>query len=67
MGSGFMERRALMMASYNGYAKVVEALLDAGADKELKGTSGLFEGDTALDIARMYNKGDVVAILEQRR
>ena len=56
----------LMYASYNGYAKVVEALLDAGADKELKATSGWAEGKTALDVARMNIKGDVVAVLERR-
>ena len=57
----------LMRASCWGYAKVVEALLDAGADKELKATSGWAKGKTALEIARHKNKGDVVAILEQRR
>ena len=56
----------LMLASYHGYAKVVEALLDAGADKELKATSGDDKGKTALDFARKYNKGDVVAVLERR-
>ena len=56
----------LMLASYYGYAKVVEALLDAGADKELKATSGDDKGKTALDISRDKNKGDVVAILERR-
>ena len=56
----------LMFASHEGYAKVVEALLDAGADKELKATSGWAEGKTALDIARARNKGDVVAVLERR-
>ena len=56
----------LMKASYWGYAKVVEALLDAGADKELKVTSGSWEGKTALDLARSQNKGDVVAVLERR-
>ena len=56
----------LMRASYWGYAKVVEALLDAGADKELKATSGPVKGKTALDIARDRNKGDVVALLERR-
>ena len=54
----------LMYASFMGHAKVVEALLDAGADKELKATSGDWEGKTALDLARSQNKGDVVAILE---
>ena len=34
----------LMWASYRGNAKVVEALLDAGADKELKATSGAGRG-----------------------
>ena len=53
-----------MRASCNGHAKVVEALLDAGADKELKATSGLWKGNTALDKAREYNQGDVVALLE---
>ena len=53
----------LMWASFNGHAKVVEALLDAGADKELKATSGIWEGETALDFAQDANKGDVVAIL----
>ena len=56
----------LMLASYYGNAKVVEALLDAGADKELKATSGRREGNTALDIARDVNKGEVVAILRRR-
>ena len=56
----------LMVASRWGYAKVVEALLDAGADKELKATSGGLKGKTALDMARRENKGDVVAILERR-
>ena len=55
----------LMLASGRGYAKVVEALLDAGADKELKATDG--KGSTALDFARAYNNGDVVALLEGRR
>ena len=56
----------LMDASWLGHAKVVEALLDAGADKELKATSGRFEGKTALDMARDENEGDVVAILRRR-
>ena len=55
-----------MCASRCGNAKVVEALLDAGADKELKATSGAAKGKTALDIARIQNKGDVVALLERR-
>ena len=54
-----------MVASYWGHAKVVEALLDAGADKELKATSGSWEGKSALDLARDENKGDVVAILKR--
>ena len=57
----------LMYASLQGHAKVVEALLDAGADKELKANSGDWKGKTALDVAREWNKGDVVAILERRR
>ena len=56
----------LMLATVNGNAKVVEALLDAGADKELKVTSGWMKGNTALDMARSQNKGDVVALLERR-
>ena len=56
----------LMVASGRGHAKVVEALLDAGADKELKATSGYYKGNTALGIARRENKGDVVAVLERR-
>ena len=56
----------LMWASRWGHAKVVEALLDAGADKELKATSGYLKGKTALDVARDNNKGDVVAILRRR-
>ena len=55
-----------MLATVNGNAKVVEALLDAGADKELKATGSVFEGNTALDLARDKNKGDVVAILRRR-
>ena len=50
-----------------GHAKLVEALLDAGADKELKVTSGGYEGMAAFDIARDKNQGDVVALLEGRR
>jgi ankyrin repeat protein len=56
----------LMWASRWGHAKVVEALLDAGADKELKVTGGSWKGKTALDLAREENKGDVVAVLERR-
>ena len=56
----------LMVASCWGYTKVVEALLDAGADKELKATSGGLKGETALEMARSQNKGDVVAVLERR-
>ena len=59
-------RTPLMFASRWGYPKVVEALLDAGADKELKATSGWAKGKTALEIARDNNKGDVVAVLERR-
>ena len=55
--------RTHYVASRWGNAKVVEALLDAGADKELKNKYG----KTALDYARSQNKGDVVAIVEQRR
>ena len=59
----------LMMASRCGHAKVVEALLDAGADKELKATSGVRKGKTALDMAREQPTLvlDVVAILRKRR
>ena len=56
----------LMRVSYSGRAKVVEALLDAGADKELKANSGGYKGYTALDMARANNKGGVVAVLERR-
>ena len=55
-----------MQASGSGNAKVVEALLDAGADKELKATSGGWKGKTALDIARKVNRVHVCAILERR-
>ena len=40
----------LMLASSWGNAKVVEALLDAGADKELKGTSGYSKGKPHLTL-----------------
>ena len=55
-----------MYASYSGNAKVVEALLDAGADKELKATSGDDKGKTALDMARDQNEGDVVKLLKPK-
>ena len=51
----------LMSASYEGHAKVLGALLDAGADIKLKNDGGY----TALDLARKRRKYEVVALLER--
>ena len=50
-----------MHASQQGNAKIVEALLDAGANKTLKDING----STAHEIARAFKKDDIVALLER--
>ena len=55
------ERTPLMHASQQGNAKIVEALLDAGANKTLKDING----STAHEIARAFKKDDIVALLER--
>ncbi len=52
----------LMYASARGHMKVAEALLDAGADKELKDDDGV----TALEIARENKRDDVKALIRRR-
>jgi ankyrin repeat protein len=50
----------LMTAAAEGQAEVVEILLDAGADRDLKDQ----DGDTALSFARENGHSHVVALLE---
>ena len=50
---------ALHNAAWNGKIQVVEALLNAGADKALKDR----DGDTALDDAQAKNHPAIVKLL----
>ena len=50
---------ALHLAAYNGKIQVVEALLNAGADKAVKGNDGM----TALDEAQEKNHTAIVKLL----
>ena len=50
---------ALHLAAYHGYIQVVEALLNAGADKAVKDKNGR----TALDDAQRKNHPAVVKLL----
>jgi len=50
---------ALHLAAYSGNIQVVEALLNAGADKAVKDKYG----DTALDIAQEKNQPAIVKLL----
>ena len=51
---------ALHAAAHHGYASVVDALLDGGADVALRTNSG----ETARELARREEHNDVVALLE---
>ena len=51
---------ALYWAAMKGYAPVVKILLANDADKNLKTTSG----QTALDVAKKYNRKEVIKLLE---
>ena len=52
-------RTALHRAAYNGKIQVVEALLNAGADKAVKD----IDGETALDLAQRNNHPAIVKLL----
>jgi ankyrin repeat protein len=51
---------ALGLASRAGHVAIVEALLEGGADP----AAVVVNGKTALDIARLNQKGAIVALLE---
>ena len=57
----YLRMPRLASASSSGHEKVVESLLDAGADKEVKDN----KGNTALALAEMFKKHDVVTLLER--
>ena len=38
-------------------------LIEAGADLDIEDTSGLFDGDTALRLARRFNHGQIEEML----
>ena len=48
-----------MRATWNGYTDVVEALVEAGADKNLRDRANM----SALDYAKRQEYDDIVAIL----
>ena len=52
-------KTALHYAAYFGKIQVVEALLNAGADKAVKKNNGC----TALDLAQMMNRTAIVKLL----
>ena len=54
---------ALHFAAQLGKIQVVEALLNAGADKAVKATSGRWQGKTALDEAQRNNHPAIVKLL----
>ena len=54
---------ALHRAAMYGKIQVVEALLNAGADKAVKATSGYYRGKTALDLAQEENYPTIVKLL----
>ena len=54
---------ALHYAAGMGKIQVVEALLNAGADKALKVTGGWAKGKTALDVAQERNHPAIVKLL----
>lgn len=56
---------ALMLAVVNGHSQVARVLLDAGADRQLRGTGApAFAGRTALDLA--VEQGDPVMVAHLR-
>ena len=54
---------ALHKAAEYGKIQVVEALLNAGADKALKPTAGYYEGKTAFDLAQQGGHPAIVKLL----
>ena len=50
-------------AAAYGYLATAKRLLEGGADPTLRNK----DGKTALDVARRYNKSDIVALLSEPR
>ena len=50
-----------MLAAINGKTDVATLLLGAGANMDIMGTRGVYNGKTALDFARQRNHPEIVA------
>ena len=61
----FDEHTALTAASRHGHLKIINMLLDAGADINWP-MQAVYGSQTALQIARTFRKSDIVALLEAR-
>jgi ankyrin repeat protein len=58
---------ALMLAVIGGSPEIVRILVHAGADLTIRGTGALgFSGKTALDLATMQGRSDIVDIIGGR-
>jgi ankyrin repeat protein len=62
---GKMVQTALMVAARMGQVECARALLDAGADRTLRATRGLYKGQTALEVAEGKGKAEVVTLLRE--
>lgn len=56
-------KTALMLSVEKGFATIVSILIAAGADLNIEDTSGLFDGDTALRLARRFNHEQIEEML----
>ena len=50
-----------MGAAEYGHTDVATLLLGAGANMDITGIGGFYNGNTALDLARLYNRPEIVA------